>query len=151
MLRGERRQGEGRRAAVALFGSRAVRWHVAQQQDNIGAQRFWRTLIDAYTPMVISSRGGASVSPEGSRQAPSPTTDEPAGYPSESGSLQAECYTPAEPASSGSRGVGEPRPGNGTHGSPHHQTLPMQIQQIPPLTTMGPSVVLLDSSDSAYG
>ena len=49
VLRGERRRGIGRAAALALFERFGGRWEVAQLRDNGPARAFWRTVITEYT------------------------------------------------------------------------------------------------------
>jgi predicted acetyltransferase len=49
VLRKYRRQGVGRRAAIAAFGHFPGAWEVAQMAENVGAQAFWREVIGSYT------------------------------------------------------------------------------------------------------
>lgn len=44
-----RRQGIGERAAMLLFDAFPGEWHVAQEEGNVPAQHFWRSVIGAYT------------------------------------------------------------------------------------------------------
>lgn len=43
-----RRSGIGKRAAYLLFNRFSGEWHVAQEEDNIPAQLFWRAIIAEY-------------------------------------------------------------------------------------------------------
>lgn len=63
VMRPYRRQGVGQRAAAHLFDMFPGEWHVAQDEANTPAQRFWRSVIAAYTGGTIS-RGSARVSHE---------------------------------------------------------------------------------------
>jgi predicted acetyltransferase len=49
VLRKYRRQGVGKQAAFRVFDQFRGAWEVAQIQDNIPAQKFWRKIIDEYT------------------------------------------------------------------------------------------------------
>jgi predicted acetyltransferase len=49
VLRGLRRSGVGRAAAVQLFDRLRGPWEVRQRRANIAATAFWRRTIDAYT------------------------------------------------------------------------------------------------------
>jgi predicted acetyltransferase len=49
VMRPYRRQGVGQRAAAYLFDMFPGEWHVAQEEGNTPAQRFWRSVIAAYT------------------------------------------------------------------------------------------------------
>lgn len=49
VLRGERRQGLGRRAAFALFDTFQGTWELSQLSANTGATAFWRQVIGEYT------------------------------------------------------------------------------------------------------
>jgi predicted acetyltransferase len=49
VLRGERRRGLGRQAAVALFDSFRGVWELTQLTANTGAVAFWRRVLDEYT------------------------------------------------------------------------------------------------------
>jgi predicted acetyltransferase len=49
VLRKHRRHGVGRRAAIAAFDRFPGAWEVAQMAENVGAQAFWREVIDSYT------------------------------------------------------------------------------------------------------
>ena len=49
ILRRHRRSGIGRDAAQHLFSRFPGIWHVAQDEENVPAQRFWRKIIGEYT------------------------------------------------------------------------------------------------------
>jgi predicted acetyltransferase len=49
ILRSARRMGMGRAAATALFERYPGEWGVAQEEHNLPAQAFWRSVIGAYT------------------------------------------------------------------------------------------------------
>lgn len=49
VIRKYRQQGVGQYAATRLFDTFAGEWHVAQDEGNMPAQRFWRAVIGAYT------------------------------------------------------------------------------------------------------
>ncbi len=49
VMRKYRRKQVGQRAAWAVFDHFPGRWHVAEMQENLPAQAFWRKIIDEYT------------------------------------------------------------------------------------------------------
>ncbi len=49
VLRGQRRTGIGQQAAKLLFDQFAGIWHVAQEEFNLPAQKFWNQVIDSYS------------------------------------------------------------------------------------------------------
>lgn len=49
VMRNFRRRGVGRAAALRLFDLFPGKWEVRQTNDNVAAQRFWRTVISDYT------------------------------------------------------------------------------------------------------
>lgn len=57
VLRRFRRSGVGRHAAFALWDRLAGRWVVRVAEQNVGALRFWRTIIPEYTRGRFEERG----------------------------------------------------------------------------------------------
>ena len=49
ILRRHRKSGVGREAAFALFRKFPGTWHVAEDEHNLPAQRFWRSIIDEHS------------------------------------------------------------------------------------------------------
>ena len=48
-MRGYRRTGVGKHFAFALFNSFRGNWSVAQEEENVPAQLFWKKVIGEYT------------------------------------------------------------------------------------------------------
>ena len=67
VLRGWRGRGIGRGAAFQIFDRYPGDWFVAQDQDNLPAQRFWRRVIDEYSEGEFAE-GHSEASPRGPKQ-----------------------------------------------------------------------------------
>lgn len=49
VMRKYRRLGFGKQAAFQLFDMFRGKWHIAQEENNIAAQTFWKSIIQEYT------------------------------------------------------------------------------------------------------
>ena len=67
ILRSHRKTGLGRKAATKLFDFFAGTWHVAQDESNEPAQKFWRSVINEYTGGEFSETW-SDTQPRGPRQ-----------------------------------------------------------------------------------
>ncbi len=67
VVRSLRRTGLGKEAAITLFDRFEGTWHVAQDENNHAAQKFWRKIIAEYTGGDYSEQM-SSAQPKGPKQ-----------------------------------------------------------------------------------